>query len=66
VLIGQLRSHPLIEQLRTQPLDVAGARENFEQFDLCSAKLFGWRPMNSHGEVFLHPVRSGLKRRGRP
>jgi Holliday junction resolvasome RuvABC DNA-binding subunit len=19
---------------------------------LCSAKLFGWRPMNSHGEVF--------------
>lgn len=32
-LIGQLRTHQLIEQLRTQPLDVRCARENFEQFD---------------------------------
>jgi len=33
VLIGQLRTQQLIEQPRTQPLDVRGARENFEQFD---------------------------------
>jgi acetyl esterase/lipase len=32
-LLQELLALPLIEQLRTQPLDVAGARQNFEQFD---------------------------------
>jgi epsilon-lactone hydrolase len=31
-LIRELRAHPLLEQLRTQPLDVAGSRANFERF----------------------------------
>lgn len=32
-LIEQLRAHPLLVQLSTQPLDVAGSRANFEKFD---------------------------------